>query len=427
MSFVTLVGNTTTTFLTYALVTDPSPLQVSLAGADSSTADIQLVITNQQSTPVTVKAVQLTVVVGADPASLTDLTSTALDVQWQPSQPWTVQPPTPSTGDNVYTLMPSDSGSGQLNPGDSIVVTFTSVPVNQALGTTTLSITERTSPAGGTLQYALAKFPYGFSFTNLRVVNPQTGAVVSQVARAQPVRLTWEGSVLDPNAYTVYYSTGSGQQTGTLTVVNQWDLPKVYQDTIFNVQVTISDQSGQPVRHTLTTSVSVASPDLIVTSLKLGGQDLATQLATMSQSLVPKGTIAMWSGAANALPYGWALCDGTNGTPDLRNKFIRGADPNNSLPAGKTGGSDSHNHTGSSSVSIDAVAAHTHGVPSPWYSNTASSGHGITIVDRNATNVTGQQTQGAGGHNHGATAAVAVEPTSVLPPWYSLCFIIKQI
>jgi hypothetical protein len=426
VSFVTLVNNITTTILTYALVTDPSPLQVSLAGADSSTADIQLVITNQQSAAVAVKALQLTVVAGSDPASLTDLTSTVLDVQWQPNQPWTVQPPAPSIGDNFYTLTPSDSGNGKLNPGDSIVVAFTNVPINQALGTTTLSIAERTSPAGGTLQYALAKFPYGFSFTNLTVVNPQTGAVVSQVARAQPVRLTWEGSVLDPNAYTVYYSTANGQQTGTLKVVNQWDLPNVYQDTIFNVQVTVSDQSGQPVRHTLMTSVSVASPNLIVTSLNLGGQDLAAQLATMSQSLVPKGTVAMWSGAANALPYGWALCDGTNDTPDLCNKFILGADPNNSLPAGKSGGSTSHNHTGSSSVSIDPVAAHTHGVPSPWYSNTASSGNGITIVDRRSTVVAGQQTQSSGGHDHGATAVVAVDPTSVLPPWYSLCFIIKQ-
>jgi hypothetical protein len=426
VSFITLAGNTTATSLTYALVTDPSPLQVSLAGADSSTADIQLVITNQQSDVVTVKAVQFTVVVGPDPASLTNLTSTPLDVQWQPNQPWTVQAPTPAPGDNVYTLMPSDSGSGVLNPGDSIVVTFTNVPINQALGTTTLSIVERTTPAGGTLQYALAKFPYGFSFTNLKVVNPQTGAVVSQVGRSQPVRLTWEGSVLDPNAYTVYYSTGTGQQTGTLEVVNQWDLPNVYQDTVFNVQVTVSDQSGQPVRHTLTTSVSVASPDLIVTSLKLGSQDLAAQLATMSQSLVPKGTIAMWSGAANAVPAGWALCDGTNGTPDLRSRFIIGADTKALLP-NQTGGSTSHNHTGSSTVSIAAVGDHTHGVPSGWYSNTASSGNGRTIVDRNGQQVQGAQTQAAGGHNHGATAVISVDPIGTLPPWYSLCFIIKQI
>lgn len=35
---------------------------------------------------------------------------------------------------------------------------------------------------------------------------------------------------------------------------------------------------------------------------------------------IPKGTIGMW--AKNYLPYNWAVCDGTNGTPDLRDKFV---------------------------------------------------------------------------------------------------------
>ena len=40
---------------------------------------------------------------------------------------------------------------------------------------------------------------------------------------------------------------------------------------------------------------------------------------------VPVGTIAVWSGETTNIPTGWALCDGTNGTPDLRNRFIIGA------------------------------------------------------------------------------------------------------
>ena len=39
----------------------------------------------------------------------------------------------------------------------------------------------------------------------------------------------------------------------------------------------------------------------------------------------PKGIIVMWSGAADAIPAGWALCNGANGTPDLRGRFIVGA------------------------------------------------------------------------------------------------------
>ncbi len=40
---------------------------------------------------------------------------------------------------------------------------------------------------------------------------------------------------------------------------------------------------------------------------------------------VPKGVIVMWSGRIADIPPGWALCDGTNGTPDLRDRFIVGA------------------------------------------------------------------------------------------------------
>ncbi len=41
-------------------------------------------------------------------------------------------------------------------------------------------------------------------------------------------------------------------------------------------------------------------------------------------SAAPRGLIAMWSGAAGTVPRGWALCDGTNGTPDLQDKFVVG-------------------------------------------------------------------------------------------------------
>ena len=42
-------------------------------------------------------------------------------------------------------------------------------------------------------------------------------------------------------------------------------------------------------------------------------------------SAAPRGLIGLWSGAYDTVPQGWALCDGTNGTPDLRDKFVVGA------------------------------------------------------------------------------------------------------
>ncbi len=39
-------------------------------------------------------------------------------------------------------------------------------------------------------------------------------------------------------------------------------------------------------------------------------------------SSVPSGAINMWSGTVASIPTGWSLCDGSNGTPDLTDKFI---------------------------------------------------------------------------------------------------------
>ena len=44
---------------------------------------------------------------------------------------------------------------------------------------------------------------------------------------------------------------------------------------------------------------------------------------------IPSGCIVMWSGTITSIPSGWSLCDGTNNTPDLRNKFIIGATGSN--------------------------------------------------------------------------------------------------
>jgi hypothetical protein len=69
---------------------------------------------------------------------------------------------------------------------------------------------------------------------------------------------------------------------------------------------------------------------------------------------VPAGVIAMWHGSIATIPNGWALCNGSNGTPDLRNRFIVGADADVSSVAKST-------VTGSALQTSDGVMpAHTH-------------------------------------------------------------------
>lgn len=79
---------------------------------------------------------------------------------------------------------------------------------------------------------------------------------------------------------------------------------------------------------------------------------------SVEASSVPQGTILSWFGQLANIPSGFAVCDGKNGTPDLRNRFIVGAGDQYKLSA--TGGEDkhilslaempSHNHDASSAV-----------------------------------------------------------------------------
>ena len=102
-----------------------------------------------------------------------------------------------------------------------------------------------------------------------------------------------------------------------------------------------------------------AKMDLIIAALSGGGG-----------SGVPNGAIIMWSGTVATIPDGFSLCDGSNGTPDLRNRFVIGAGSNYAV--------------------------------------------GATCVGSTTTQV--------GDVEAGPQATVS---TSALPPYYALCYIMK--
>ena len=65
----------------------------------------------------------------------------------------------------------------------------------------------------------------------------------------------------------------------------------------------------------------------------------------------------MWAGLLANIPSGWYLCDGTNGTPDLRDKFIKGCSAG--VDPGGTGGAASVLYTPQGTNSGTAVSSHT--------------------------------------------------------------------
>ena len=62
---------------------------------------------------------------------------------------------------------------------------------------------------------------------------------------------------------------------------------------------------------------------------------------SIKEQFIPKGTILPWY-SQDKIPIGWAICDGSQGTPDLRNRFLMGAAVLSDV--GKVSGSDSHRH-----------------------------------------------------------------------------------
>ena len=126
---------------------------------------------------------------------------------------------------------------------------------------------------------------------------------------------------------------------------------------------------------------------------------------------VPSGCILIWSGAANAIPSGFVLCNGSNSTPDLRGKFVVGYhDGNNDYDVGDTGGAEtvtlttaqipSHKHT----TNIDGQ----HVIPGGGGSSYPYGGGGSYASRLFSMSNTG----GGGAHEN-------------RPPFHALCYIMK--
>ena len=144
--------------------------------------------------------------------------------------------------------------------------------------------------------------------------------------------------------------------------------------------------------------------------------------------IVPVGGIIMWSGTISQirqLAPNWQLCDGTNGTPDLRSRFIIGAatdnqggqalsNPLNQLANNQQltayqpndyGGEETH------LLSVDEIPAHQHGGPGSGCSGQSCPENG-SIFDGFGNTQNSNPTGGSQPHNN-------------MPPFYALAFIIK--
>lgn len=146
-----------------------------------------------------------------------------------------------------------------------------------------------------------------------------------------------------------------------------------------------------------------------------------TNLGVASSAFaIPSGGIIMWSGSVGTVPAGWYLCDGLNGTPDLRNRFVVGA-----------GGSYGVGASGGSADAIVVSHTHTTTVSDPGHSHTWQ------FLPMNGTEAGGGSFAGGSGDTYGtstSTTNISVGVNSSgssgtganLPPYYALAYIMKS-
>ena len=150
---------------------------------------------------------------------------------------------------------------------------------------------------------------------------------------------------------------------------------------------------------------------------------------------LPTGTIVMWSGSAADVPDGWGICDGSKGTPNLIDRFIKGASS-----AGDIGGAiiteestvplQEHTHTASAEVTVNSAGAHSH----TYNANDGDTKSGSLGTKAAKDDTAATETSIEGEHTHSAGAVVDIQSAgegqgehahTFMPPYYSLVFIMK--
>lgn len=199
--------------------------------------------------------------------------------------------------------------------------------------------------------------------------------------------------------------------------------------------------------------VPIGSPATAAGSVILTTSNIAANVPS-GYDFVHTGMVVLWTGSSGSVPAGWVICDGTNGTPNLRDQFVLGgggALPTSGGSASTTTGAT--DPSGSLTVAGYALLAtdlpqHTHqfGTGSGGTYVAGGSGSGFSLnLSGSISYVTnypsgqpvggnpiiqpaygGSSPPAANAHTHNLSGSLTHTHSYLLPPYVALFYIMKQ-
>lgn len=328
----------------------------------------------------------------------------------------------PLTINNSSTLV------GELPNGDSLNLSGSGIYDGSSLGAAGQVLTS----TGSSLQWSRAADVFRtdtqtilnktfsscvFNCTNNTLTNVSNASLINSSITINGSNVSLGGSISipDTNDNTLYsISVAAGPNSASKRIrLTAGGSGSGVQDIFIaqgsNVTITKNTQNDTLTFSSALTKLRQGSSSFIEGSITLNGSGGTTvsqsgQTFTFSSDAFPSGGIILWSGSTSNIPSGWVLCNGSNSTPDLRDKFIIGA--GNSYNVGTTGGSKdailvSHSHTATTGAQS---ANHTHGGTSD--NNNRGHTHAINNLGNQSASHSHSGNSGniSQGHTHNANS-----------------------